>query len=110
MDRREIRLESLNVNGIRAVEKKGFLDWLQRSQPDILCLQETKATPEQLSEELLKPDGYESFFNSGERKGYSGVAVYSKIKPSASLREFPGILDAEGRMIQLEYTDFTLLN
>lgn len=106
----EIRLESYNVNGIRAVEKKGFLDWLAESAPDILCLQETKASPDQLSEKLLAPDGYKSYFNSAERKGYSGVAVYSKQEPQKVTTKFPGILDKEGRVIRLDFERFVLLN
>lgn len=106
----EIRLESYNVNGIRAVEKKGFLDWFAKSAPDILCLQETKASPDQLSENLLNPVGYKSFFNSGERKGYSGVAAYCKRQPQKVTTKFPGILDKEGRLIRLDYESFTLLN
>ncbi len=106
----EIRLESYNVNGIRAVEKKGFLDWLAESAPDILCLQETKASPDQLSENLLAPKGYKSFFNSAERKGYSGVAAYCKFEPQNVITKFPGILDLEGRVIQLDYETFSVLN
>lgn len=107
---RLIVLESFNVNGIRAVEKKGFIDWVAESAPDVLCLQETKAHPEQLSEKLLKLDSYHSFFNSGERKGYSGVAVYSKFEPDNACVEFPGILNDEGRVIRLDFAGFTLLN
>lgn len=110
MSQQEIRLESFNVNGIRAVEKKGFINWVAESNPAILCLQETKAHTEQLSEKLLTIDGYTSYFNSGERKGYSGVAVYSKIKPDDVITEFPGILDLEGRTIRVDYPWFTLMN
>jgi exodeoxyribonuclease III len=106
----ELILESYNVNGIRAVERKGFLGWLAQSKPDILCLQETKAHREQLSDELLNVDGYQSFFNSGERKGYSGVAVYSALAPGNVVTEFPGILNDEGRVIRLDYSSFVLLN
>ncbi len=106
----EIILESYNVNGIRAVERKGFIDWLGGSKPDILCLQETKAHVEQLSKELLNIDGYQSHFNSGERKGYSGVAVYSLLQPDNVVTEFPGILNDEGRVIRIDYPGFVLLN
>ncbi len=106
----ELVLESFNVNGIRAVERKGFIDWAKSSKINILCLQETKAHREQLSEELLNIEGYESYFNSGERKGYSGVAVYSSLKPKKVVTEFPGILNDEGRVIQLDYAGFSLLN
>ena len=110
MSKRQIVLESFNVNGIRAVEKKGFIDWLKESKLDVLCIQETKAHIEQLSAELINIDGYESHFNSGERKGYSGVAVYTKLKPQKVTSKFPGILNDEGRMIRLDFPQFVLLN
>ena len=101
---------SWNVNGIRAAEKKGLYEWLQTEQPDILCLQETKAQPEQLSEKFFKQEGYIPYFMSAERKGYSGVAVYTKKKPisvtNLNVEEF----DNEGRTIVLEYKGFTLIN
>ena len=105
-----LTLESFNVNGIRAVEKKGFIDWVKESDPGILCLQETKAHVEQLNDELVNIDGYHSYCNSGERKGYSGVAVYTKAEPADVVTEFPGILNDEGRIIRLDYPEFVLLN
>ena len=74
------QLISWNVNGIRAVARKGFLEWLAKKQPDILAIQETKAHPDQLSVPLLQPPGYRSFWVSAQRKGYSGVALYIKEK------------------------------
>ena len=59
---------SWNVNGIRAAQKKGFLDWIKKEKPDILCVQETKAHIEQLSKDLINPDGYKTFWSSGEKK------------------------------------------
>jgi len=101
---------SWNVNGIRAVEKKGFIDWVQNSNADIICLQETKASPEQLTQELLNINGYTSYFESAEKKGYSGVAIYTKHKPLAienmNMKEF----DDEGRFISATFEDFTLIN
>ena len=78
---KNVKLISWNVNGLRAVEKKGFLDFLNTCHADILALQETKALPEQLSDALRAPSGWHSYFCSAERKGYSGVAVYSKQEP-----------------------------
>jgi len=106
-----VKILSWNVNGIRAIEKKGFIEWVQREQPDILCLQETKANVEQLSDELINIQGYYSFFCSGERKGYSGVATYTKEEP-LSIAYGIGIekFDSEGRILITEYPDFTLLN
>ena len=101
---------SWNVNGIRAAEKKGLYEWLQSESPDILCLQETKAQPEQLGEKFFNQKGYTVYFESAEKKGYSGVAVYTKNKPisvtNLDIEEF----DNEGRTIVLEYRNFTLIN
>ncbi len=107
-----MKLISWNVNGIRAVHKKGFLEWFRSADPDILCLQETKASPEQLSDELLNVPGYTSYFSSSVvKKGYSGVAIYTKVKPVKVLHGY-GIprFDDEGRIIIAEYNDFMLIN
>lgn len=105
------RLCSWNVNGIRSVEKKGFLDWVKIAKMDILCLQETKAQPDQLSDALLHPSGYESYWSSAVRKGYSGTVTYTKISPILAMTTFSDpLLDGEGRVILLEYEDFFLFN
>ncbi|MDZ7359007.1 MAG: endonuclease/exonuclease/phosphatase family protein, partial [candidate division KSB1 bacterium] len=75
------KLLSWNVNGIRAVHKKGNLAEVFQLQPDILCIQETKIQPDQLTDDLLNMAGYHAYFESGDRKGYSGVALYSKQEP-----------------------------
>jgi len=100
-----------NVNGIRAQQKKGFLEWLARESPDILCVQETKAHPEQLDAALLTPPGYFVYWTKPVRKGYSGVATFTKEKPLAVKTGF-GIerFDAEGRVVMTEFPDFVLLN
>ena len=106
-----VRILCWNVNGIRAVKNRGFLEWLQREFPDILCLQETKAHPEQLDKDLLEPDGYHSYWNYPERKGYGGVAIYTKKEPIEVRYGFDdGKLDLEGRVIVTEYPDFLLMN
>jgi len=100
-----------NVNGIRAQQKKGFLDWLARESPDILCVQETKAHPEQLDAALLTPPGYFVYWTKPVRKGYSGVATFTKEKPVAIKTGFDiERFDAEGRVVMTEFPDFTLLN
>lgn len=107
-----LRLLSWNVNGIRAAQKKGFIDWVLKENPDVLCLQETKAHPEQLSEELLNINGYKSYFSSSiVKKGYSGVAIYSKQEPIKVENGF-GIprFDDEGRIIVADYKNFVLIN
>jgi len=102
------RLFSWNVNGIRACGRKGFLDWLANVQPDILGLQETRALPEQLEEKLRQPDGYQVHYNPAERKGYSGVALYTRSEPSNII--LGGLdeprFDDEGRLIIADYGDF----
>jgi len=104
-------LFSWNVNGIRAIEKKGFIEWLNKENPDFLCLQETKAHPEQLSKDLIEVKGYTSYWNQAEKKGYSGVAVYAGIKPDNVEFGFGNkIFDQEGRVLILEYESFFLIN
>ena len=102
---------SWNVNGIRAVEKKGFLDFLASCGADILAVQETKACPQQLSEALQNPPGYHAFYCCAERKGYSGVACFCKLPPLAVTHGL-GVeeLDREGRTLILEYPNFYFLN
>ena len=106
-----IRALSWNVNGLRAVHKKGFLDWFEKESPDILCLQETKADEEQLPSSLRHIEGYNVYFSSGERKGYSGVALYTKTKPDQVTHGF-GVdaFDKEGRTLIADYGDFVLFN
>ena len=82
-----MRIISYNVNGIRAALKKGFIDWLNTNPADIICLQETKAQAADLLPEMHEPAGFPGFFHCAEKKGYSGVAIYSRRKP---LREAVG--------------------
>ena len=104
-------LYSWNVNGIRAASKKGYPDWFTSTKPDILCLQETKAHPDQLDTELKQPEGYHNYWNSAVKKGYSGVATFSINEPQ-SVKYGLGVekLDNEGRVIELEFEKFVLLN
>lgn len=101
---------SWNVNGLRAVYRKGFLDWLKKDNPDYLCLQETKAHVDQLSFELTAIPEYTSYFSSALRKGYSGVATYSKNIPLSVKTAFDKKGDSEGRIIISEFQKFTLMN
>ncbi|MDR2624296.1 MAG: exodeoxyribonuclease III [Methanobrevibacter sp.] len=108
---RELRLVSWNVNGIRAVVKKGFLDWMKNDPGDIISIQETKSHVEQLSDEILNVHNYNSYFNSAVRKGYSGVGVYSNIEPNKIVYGFNiEKFDKEGRVLRCDYDDFILLN
>ena len=106
-----VELLSWNVNGIRAIHRKGFLDWFARSQPDILCLQETKARQEQLPEELRKIAGYGVYYVAAQKKGYSGVGLFTRLEPERLLeglgrRKY----DVEGRVIIADYGAFLLFN
>ena len=101
-----------NVNGIRAIHRKGHWHELLALDGDIFCIQETKASPEQLPEEMQNPEGYHAYFSSSRtRKGYSGVAVYSKEEP-IEWSEGLGIekFDEQGRILTLHFKDFVLVN
>jgi exodeoxyribonuclease-3 len=106
-----MKIVSWNVNGLRSVYQNGFLIWLKETNAEIVCLQEIKAQEGQLPQELLKPQGYDSYFSSARKKGYSGVTVYTKQKPfrvekTTGLSRF----DQEGRFLKLDYADFSLIN
>ena len=83
-----IKAISWNVNGLRAVQRKGFLEWFEAESPDILCIQETKLTEDQIPDDLKQVAGYQNYFSSADRKGYSGVALYSKQAPQSVSRGF----------------------
>lgn len=106
-----LTLYSWNVNGVRAIQKKGFLEWLDQTRPEVLCIQETKAHPDQLEEQIVTPTGYFSYWAAAERKGYSGVALFSRAEPK-SVQIGMGIeeYDREGRTIVADYDDFVLIN
>lgn len=105
-----MKLISWNVNGIRAAMNKGFQEFIETDQPDILCLQETKAEPQQVDLKWVEPLGYRQIWNSAEKKGYSGTAIWSKVEPLES-RLGLGIdeHDREGRVITATYDDFHLV-
>ncbi|MEE4271077.1 MAG: exodeoxyribonuclease III [Thermoanaerobaculales bacterium] len=103
-----IRLFSWNVNGLRACLKKGFADWLDSEQPDVLGLQETRVLHEQLEPSVLEPEGYTTWLHPAEKKGYSGVGLWSKVEPeSVSLGGLgEERFDSEGRLIIADYGSF----
>lgn len=106
-----MKIISWNVNGIRAAQKKGFIKWVKKSKADIICIQETKAHIDQLDDELINIPGYLSFFNSAERKGYSGVAIWTKEAPiNVVMKLGSKHLDNEGRLLQLEFKKFILID
>ncbi len=107
----DMRIYSWNVNGLRAIAQKNFFEWIKEENPDILCIQETKLQENQLKDELKNIEGYFSYFSFADKKGYSGVATYTKIEPKAvkygiGIEEF----DKEGRIVITEFNEFTLLN
>ena len=106
-----MKLLSWNVNGIRAAVKKGFLEYLEDENPEIICIQETKAHKEQLTSEILEDHGYFTYWHSGEKKGYSGVATFCKEEP-LYIQEGIGIkkYDDEGRVLITEHNKFLLYN
>lgn len=105
-----MRLVSWNVNGIRAAMDKGFRDFVETEQPDVLCLQETKATPDQVDLTWADSLGYHRTWNCATKKGYSGTSIWSKVKPSRdSLGIGVGEHDQEGRVIAATFDDFYLV-
>jgi exodeoxyribonuclease III len=107
----KFKLISWNVNGIRSVYKKGFLEWLETAEPDIVGLQETKISADQLTPELTQVPGYHHYWSHAEKKGYSGVSILTKEKP-LSVTEGLGVaeFDSEGRVLVAEYPDFMIYN
>ena len=107
-----MKLVTWNVNGLRACQKKGFLDFFQKTKPEILCLQETKAHVEQLDQSLIHPMDYESYWTSAiTRNGYSGVVTYTN-QPVERIEHGIGIkkFDDEGRFIVTQIQDILLYN
>ena len=104
-----MKILSWNVNGLRAVQKKGFAEWVSKARPDILCLQESRALPEQVEPDW--PRTFEAHWNPAEKKGYSGVLTLTKPAPLKVTRGI-GIAehDREGRVLTTEYDDFFLVN
>jgi exodeoxyribonuclease-3 len=105
-----MKIISYNVNGIRAALSKNFTEWLQAENPDVLCLQETKAHPDQIDTMIFAKLGYTSYLHSAEKKGYSGVAILSKQAPDKVIigMQHPGF-DSEGRVIRADFGDLTVV-
>ncbi|MCQ2417452.1 MAG: exodeoxyribonuclease III [Oscillospiraceae bacterium] len=102
-----------NVNGLRACEKKGFADFFANADADFFCIQETKMQTDQLAQLKWSAEaaGYHAFWNSAEKKGYSGTAVFAKEEPINAVKEMTtGGISNEGRVLTLEYPDFFLVN
>ena len=106
-----MKILSYNVNGIRAALNKGFADWLSAAAPDVVCLQETKALKEQVDTGILEDLGYEHFWHSAQKKGYSGVAILTKTTP-LHVQQGTGIehMDFEGRVIRADYENVSIIS
>ena len=104
-----MRVITFNANGIRAAARKGFFDWLAQQEADVVCVQETKAQEEQLSDPIFHPEGYHCTYADAVKKGYSGTAIYSRVKPKAVRigLDWPDI-DMEGRWLQYEFDDICI--
>lgn len=100
-----------NTNGIRAAARKGFFDWLAQQNADVVCIQETKAQEEQLADPVFSPQGYHCYYNDARKKGYSGTALYSRVKPRA-VRTSLGweSADSEGRYLQADYDGVSVIS
>ena len=101
-----MKIITLNINGIRAGERKGFFQWLKKQRADIVCLQEIKAQPDQIKADAFWPDNFHCYYHTADKKGYSGVAVYSRAKPDevdygVNWPEF----DCEGRFLEVRFGD-----
>ena len=106
-----MRIITYNVNGIRAAIKKGFLDWLKTNPADVICVQETKAQKEDVDHKLFNEIGYQDYWFSANKKGYSGVAVFTKVKPvKVEYGTGHSLSDDEGRVIQVDFGKFLLIN
>ncbi len=106
-----MRVITLNANGIRSAERKGFFNWLPEQQADLVCIQETKAQNHQLEAPVFHPDGYHCYYHDAEKKGYSGVAIYSRIKPDQIIYrlDWPEF-DREGRYIEAQFPKFSVVS
>ena len=106
-----MKIITLNANGIRAAQKKGFFEWMRAQNADIVCMQETKSQTHQLSEDVLSPQNYFGFFNDAQKKGYSGVAIYTKKQP-LDVKKILGFhhADTEGRYIEADFGELSVVS
>ena len=105
------RVISLNANGIRAAARKGFFAWLGRQNADVVCIQETRAQQHQLTDPVFAPEGYYTYYQDAEKKGYSGVAVYSRLKPRRVVRGYGDPeFDAQGRYLEVQFAGLNVVS
>ena len=106
-----MRIVTCNVNGLRAAAGKGFLEWMRKQRPDVVCLQEIKAQEADLPREILAPRGWHAFFHPAEKRGYSGVAIYSKREPdNVTLGLGVEEIDKQGRFLQADYANLSVIS
>jgi exodeoxyribonuclease-3 len=106
-----MRVITANTNGIRAAARKGFFEWLEGQQADVVCIQETKAQEHQLSDEVFCPAGYHCYYFDAERKGYSGTALYCKTEPQQVIKGLGwDPADSEGRYIQADFDGISVIS
>ncbi len=104
-----MRIISVNLNGIRSAANKGFFKWLELQNADLVCLQEVRASDEQLADKIFHPQGYEAYYYSAQKKGYSGVGIYARQKPDRIIKGLGwDIADTEGRYIELCFVDLSV--
>lgn len=106
-----MRIISVNTNGIRAAARKGFFEWMEKQKADVVCIQETKAQEHQLDDPVFHPKGYYRYFHDAEKKGYSGVAIYSRVKPK-KIQMGIGMhdIDVEGRYIEVQFEKLSVIS
>ena len=106
-----MRIVSLNVNGIRAAARKGFFDWVPRQSADVFCLQEVRAQPDQITDSIYSPKRFHCFHEAAERKGYSGVAIFSRSEPDEVIKGFGSAeFDPEGRYIEARFGNMSVIS
>lgn len=106
-----MKIISANTNGIRSAAKKGFFNWLKKVNADVICIQETKAQVHQLTDEVFNPRGYYCHYHDAVKKGYSGVAVYSKVKPKKIIEGLGWHdIDIEGRYIEFQFEKLSVIS
>ncbi len=105
------RVISLNANGIRAAARKGFFEWMERKDADVLCIQETKAQVHQLTDEIFSPVGYHCYYEDAEKKGYSGTAIYTRHEPKKVIRGYgDDEFDKEGRYLEIQLDGLSVVS
>ena len=106
-----MRIISFNANGIRSAASKGFMDWFRAQDADVLCIQETKAQKEQLTDPVFLPEGYHAYFKDAQKKGYSGVAIYAKREPDEVITDIGwDLFDDEGRYIEARWGNLSVVS